>query len=224
MENKPMAVSYSALSDFQQCPRKFHSTRILKKFPFVETEATRFGKRVHSNLENYIKAGTPMDEDISHLQQVGEAIRKKAGRIYTEVRLASDWNLNSTGYFDPDVWMRAQADVLIVNNEEGELIDWKTGSDKYPDTFQLDIAASLAFARFPSLQTVIGKLVFLKGGSITQERYYREDVQGMWSEIQRRGAAIEQARALNQWPEKQGPLCPWCPDTECQFWRPQPEK
>lgn len=223
-ELKPMPLSYTAIKDFEQCPRKFHGARILKKFRFVETEATIFGKRVHKAFEDYIKSGRRMDEDIRHMEVIAEVVRKKEGRVYTETKLALNFQGEATGYFDADVWMRGQADALVLNGDHGLVYDWKTGGNKYPDEYQLEMMAIMVFAKYPQLKRIDAYLPFVVHGTLEHQVYYSDDLPGMIQNLRSRAGKVEQARALNQWPETPSPLCPWCPDTECPNWRPAPQR
>jgi hypothetical protein len=44
---KKPAWSHSSLKDFEGCARRYHEVKVLKKYPFQETEATRYGNQVH---------------------------------------------------------------------------------------------------------------------------------------------------------------------------------
>jgi RecB family exonuclease len=37
------------------------------------------------------------------------------------------------GFYDKNRWVRGIADLLIINGEDAAVIDYKTGSEKYPD-------------------------------------------------------------------------------------------
>lgn len=56
---KPIAWSHTALKDYEGCPRRYHEVRVLKKYPFQETEATRYGNDLHKAIELYIQNQTP---------------------------------------------------------------------------------------------------------------------------------------------------------------------
>ena len=55
-----MAYSYSAIKAFKNCQRQYYETRILKNWPFPETEAIMYGKDVHKALEDYIGENKPL--------------------------------------------------------------------------------------------------------------------------------------------------------------------
>ena len=49
--------SYSALSDFESCPKKYWELRVKKRYPREDTEATIWGKEVHTAMEYRVKEG-----------------------------------------------------------------------------------------------------------------------------------------------------------------------
>jgi len=57
---KVVSWSHSALKDYEGCPKRYQEIKVLKNFPFTETEATRYGNEVHKALELYIRDNTPV--------------------------------------------------------------------------------------------------------------------------------------------------------------------
>ena len=56
MTDKLMPLSYSRLSTFETCPRKFEYLYVLKSVKDEGSTATDYGTRVHEALENYGRA------------------------------------------------------------------------------------------------------------------------------------------------------------------------
>ena len=52
--------SFSKAKAFEQCPKQFYHEKILREYPFVETEAIRYGNAFHTAAEEYIRDGTPL--------------------------------------------------------------------------------------------------------------------------------------------------------------------
>ena len=46
--------SFSKIKAFEQCPKQFYHEKILKEYPFVETEAIRYGSAFHKAAEDFI--------------------------------------------------------------------------------------------------------------------------------------------------------------------------
>ena len=102
---KKPAWSHSSLKDFEGCQRRYHEVKVLKKYPFQETEATRYGNQVHKAIEDYIGEGKPIPAEYSQFQPVVDAMIKKNGRKLAEYEMALTVDLKPTGWKDKDVWV-----------------------------------------------------------------------------------------------------------------------
>jgi hypothetical protein len=71
---KKPAWSHSSLKDFEGCARRYHEVKVLKKYPFQETEATRYGNQVHESLELYIRDGKPIPPEHAQFKDVADAM------------------------------------------------------------------------------------------------------------------------------------------------------
>ena len=52
--------SYSALKQYENCPRQYNEIRVLKNYVVKENEAMRYGTEVHKALEDYVAEGKPL--------------------------------------------------------------------------------------------------------------------------------------------------------------------
>ena len=77
---KKPAWSHSSLKDFEGCQRRYHEVKVLKKYPFQETEATRYGNQVHEALELYVRDGKPIPPEFAQFKETVDALIKKPGR------------------------------------------------------------------------------------------------------------------------------------------------
>jgi RecB family exonuclease len=216
---KPFTWSYSALKEFEQCPRKYHAARVLKLYPFEESDASRYGNEVHKAIELYILKGTPMGEH-AQFQPVVDALLAKSGTARPELRLGLTRSLQPCGFFDKDVWFRAVIDVAVVDEASatGRVVDWKTGSAKYPDLDQLDLMALTLFAHYPELETVHAALLFIVHNAMRKCTVSRTDARKLWATYRERVARIEACMASGVWNPKQNGLCKsYCPHTPCEF-------
>jgi len=69
--------SYSSLSLFQQCPRKYYRLRVAKDIKEGETEALIYGKEVHKAAEDYVKDGTPIPEKFKFIKPYVDPLTSK---------------------------------------------------------------------------------------------------------------------------------------------------
>jgi hypothetical protein len=93
---KKPAWSHSALKDFEGCQRRYQEIKVLKNYPFTETEATRYGNQVHEALELYIRDGKPIPPEYAQFQAVVDAMLKKDGRKLAEYEMALTVDLQPT--------------------------------------------------------------------------------------------------------------------------------
>ena len=81
-------------------------------------------------------------------------------------------------------WVRGIADLVIVDGDQAYIIDYKTGSNKYPDTKQLKLMSLMAFVCFPEVNTIKAGLLYCMKNSFVQESYTREDIHKSWKSFE----------------------------------------
>jgi hypothetical protein len=211
--------SHSALKDYEGCARRYHEVKVLKKYPFQETEATRYGVEVHKALENFIKDGTPLQPPYAQFQAVVEALIQKPGRKLAEYEMALTKQLQPCAWKAEDAWVRGIADILIVNDDNltATVADWKTGNDKYPDQDQLVLMSLMVFAHFPHIRKVNSALLFIVKGTMVKMQMLREDAQAAWWKYRERTARLEASYANDVWNPTPTPLCRYCVVSGCEL-------
>jgi hypothetical protein len=214
-------LSYSGLKDYEGCPRRYHEVKVLKQYPNPQTEATRWGGLVHEAAEFYVRDGTPIPIEFPGIDMV-EAIAKLKGEKHCELEMAVNDKLEPVDFNDPTAILRGIADVVVINGEKCRVLDYKTGSAKYPDVAQLELMALMVFAKFPEVQVSHGALLFLAHNQMTQKITKREDSKELWSKWFGKLARVEASHETNVWNAKSSGLCPWCPVTNCEHWKPKP--
>lgn len=209
--------SHSALKEYESCPRKYYETTVLKKYKFQETEQTRYGKELHKAAERYVKGG-PLSAQFKFMQPTLDALKAKPGTKHTELKLALDTDLAPCDWFDKErVWVRGIIDLLILDGDTAWVVDYKTGSNKYPDKDQLELMALLTFAHYPEVKKVKAALLFVVKESMYPHKVVSEDAASIWWDYRERVAKIAAAHENNVWNPQQSALCPWCPVKTCEF-------
>jgi hypothetical protein len=211
--------SHSALKDYEGCARRYHEVKVLKKYPFTDTTATIYGKEMHKSIEDFIKDGTPLLPQFSFIQPVIDAAMSKPGRKYAEYEMALTKDLRPCNFDSPDRWVRGIADLVIVNDDNltAHVMDWKTGSNKYPDKDQLRLMSLMVFAYFPHIRKVKSALLFLLKDSMVPHSMAREEAEAEWWVYRERTAKLEASYANNVWNPTRTPLCGWCPVKDCAY-------
>jgi hypothetical protein len=215
---KTVTWSHSSLKDYEGCPRRYHEVKVLKNYPFKDTDATIYGKELHTAAELYIKEDTPLPPQFAFLQGTLDALKAKPGRKLCEHQMGVTKDLKPCKFMDKEVWVRGIADLLIIDDENltAKVVDYKSGNNKYPDREQLKLMALMVFAHFPHIRRVSGALLFVVKEDIAKASFMVGEAEEYWWDYRERVARIEQAHETGVWNPKPTPLCGWCPVTTCE--------
>lgn len=214
-----LAHSYSAIKDFEGCPRRYHEVRILKKFKSKDTEATLYGTAVHKAFEDFITDGVALPAAFETYRHFVEPLAKADADIHCELKLGITADFKPCGFFDKDVWFRGLPDYLAISRsgKTARVADYKTGkSSRYADTAQLELMAAMVFIHYPSVERIKGALLFVVVGDIIKAEYTRAQLPEILSKWAGRASAIEGALDVGVWNPRSSALCKFCPVASCE--------
>ena len=211
--------SHSSLKDFEGCPRRYHEVKVLKNYPFTETEATIYGNKVHEALELYIREGKEIPPEYAQFKDVADAMLGKPGRKLAEHEMALTVDLEPCHWKSPNAWVRGIADILIVDDDNltAWVGDWKTGNNKYPDRDQLVLMSLMVFEHFPHIRKVNSALLFIVKNDMVKMSMTRDQKDDYWWRYRERTARLEACFINDVWNPTPTPLCGWCPVKTCEF-------
>ena len=217
-ETKTVTWSHSALKNYEGCPRRYHEEKVLKNYKFTDTQATLYGKELHEAAEFYIKDDTPLPPQFSFIKETLDALKAKKGRKLCEHEMGVTKDLRPCGFNDPEMWVRGIADLLIIDDDNltARVVDYKSGSNKYPDRDQLKLMALMVFTHFPHIRRVSGALLFVVKNDLVKASYMVGEAEEYWAEFRGRATRIEQAHETGVWNPKPTPLCGWCSVKTCE--------
>ena len=213
--------SFSSLKEYINCPKKYQEVRILKNYSFIDTPQTIYGKEVHEALELYVRDGVPLAKNYMRFKKMVDSLIAIPGIKYPELKMALTKKMEQCDFNDEKRWVRGIADLVIVDNEEAYIIDYKTGSNKYPDTKQLRLMALMCFVIFPEVNKIKAGLLFCMKNSFVQESYTREDIHKSWKKFQTPLDRLTMSYEKDEWMPNPTPLCGWCPVETCEHHRPR---
>jgi len=213
--------SYSSLKQYQNCPRQYHEIRVLKNYTVKENEAMMYGKEVHEALELYVKEGKELAKNYQRFKPFVDPLIKIKGDKYPEHKMALTYNKEPCDFDSDTRWVRGIADLLIVDGTHAFVVDYKTGSKKYPDPKQLRLMSLMVFTLFPDVQKVKGALFFIMHNSIIEETYFRKDMDKSWAMFNQTLKRLEMSYDNNTWQANPTPLCGWCSVESCEHWKPR---
>ena len=208
--------SFSSLKDFINCPKQYQEIKVLKRFHKFPTEQMRYGTEVHKACEDYVGEGVPLAENYKRFQPVLDSLVAIPGTKYPEYRMALDKDRQVSAY-GKGYWVRGIVDLLIVDGDHAFLVDYKTGSNRYPDPKQLKLMALMTFAHFPEVNKVKAGLLFVMHESFMDEEYTRDQIPKLWSYFENDLERLSLSYENDTWQANPTPLCGWCPVRTCEF-------
>ena len=212
--------SYSGIKAFETCGRQYNEVKILKLYPREDTEATLYGTQLHEQAELYIRDNRPLDTSFKFLQPTMDALSAMPGRKFPELEMALTEALEPCDFKAENYWVRGIADLVIVNDENltARVFDYKSGSDRYPDTDQLMLMSLMIFKHFPHVRSVTGGLLFVLKNSSHKYKVQRDQEAMLWWRWRERVAKLDAAMYHNNWQTKSSGLCKkYCPCTGREF-------
>ena len=209
--------SYSGLKDYVNCPRQYYEVKVAKNFVKRPTEQMLYGTAVHNALENYVKKGEALQKNYERYQHMLDALLEIDGERLPEYRMALNADLKPCTFGAAEYWVRGIVDLLIVDGDTAHIVDYKTGSAKYPDVKQLKLMSLMTYAHFPQVDRIKAGLLFVAHNTFIDEEYSRDESEHLWKDFLPDLERLKLSHEQDKWPENPTPLCGWCPVNTCQF-------
>ena len=219
MSTQPIVWSFSSLKTFQQCPRKYYHTKILKDVREPDTVATLYGKSAHTVAEEYIRDGVPVPPQFEYMKAMLDQLNAIPGEKLCEVMLGLTKDLEPCEFHADDVWWHGIADLVVLDEENGiaHSVDYKTSkSARYADVKQLDLVAAAIFAKYPKIKTIKSALLFVVSKEFVKAKHHAEMKEKYLEKPALDVARIEAARENGVWNPISGPLCKFCSIKTCE--------
>jgi hypothetical protein len=212
--------SFSSLKTFQQCPKKYYHTKIAKDVVEPDTQATMYGKSVHTAAEEYIRDGTPLPKPYEYIKPYLDRLKGIPGEKYCELKLGLTEDLKTCDFHAPDVWWHGIADLVVID-EEHELahsVDYKTSKNaRYADIAQLQYVAAGIFAKFPRIKKVRSALLFVVSEEFVRADQHADQINRYMEKPKQDLARIKAALDNGVWNPISGPLCKFCSVKQCDY-------
>jgi len=209
--------SYSSLSLYQQCPKKYYHLKVAKDIKEPLGEAIVFGNTIHKIAEEYVGKGVPIPEKYKEIEPALESIRNMEGEKLCENKLGLTADLEPCGFFDKKVWWRGIADIIILQGDRALTIDYKTGKkSQYADLKQLEVLSLAIFKHFPQVKKVKAGLLFLYAEDFVKADYLSDNQEEAWGPWISDVGQLQTSVEHNVWNAKPNFTCRgWCPVTSC---------
>lgn len=209
---KKPAWSYSSLTAFEQCPKRYFHTRVAKDVPDPPGEAAQWGTEVHKQLELRVKDDKQLPAALQYLEpMMSKILSTPHDSIAPEKQYCFNADFTPVAWFSKEAWCRSVIDLDIRKGDRALILDYKTGKRKL-DSDQLRLFAAVAMTADETLNRVTTGFLWLKDNKIDKETYTRSDVPSIWQDFLARVARLEAAFSNNKWVPKPSGLCKgWCP-------------
>ena len=216
---QPIKWSFSSLKQYINCPNQYYEVKVLKKYETKPTHQMLYGLDVHSALENYAKDGKDLPHNYKRFAAMVDPLLEIDGERYPEHRMALTEAGEPCTWAAKDYWVRGIVDLMIVSGDTAFIVDYKTGSDKYPDVKQLRLMALMTFAHFPQVQSVKAGLMFVLHNNFIAEEYTRDQQEKLWDSFKGDIERLKMSYETDMWQKNPTPLCGWCPVNTCEHYR-----
>ena len=208
--------SYSALSMFENCPRKYWAVKV-KKLVSDANQYNIAGDDDHKAFEHYMGKGIALPPALAKYLPLLDKIKNAPGELHVEKLLCLNLNFHPCGYRDwNQAWVRGAGDVFKVDGTTLRYFDWKRGKFR-PSDEQIELTSLLAFAHFPEVERVVGGLVFYNAGKVHPHIVHKSEASLLWNGWLARVRELENAVKTDTFPPTPNPLCGWCPYKACQY-------
>ena len=234
-----ISLSWSRLSDYRQCPRKFYLKFLEKAFPPDGEKSIHLikGEELHKQLEEYVLAQNghgPMPIGFSPpVKQTLPLVDKFFSGGYTvhpeaQVSAGRDWK--PLEWFDKKTMYRAIWDLIALKPQTVFIGDYKSGKVyDYTHKFgQLDLSGVMALERWSDASEVHCAYIYIEHKITQRIRIVRDkdQVQGpqdkLHSDVKTHfESEFERVQEEKEWKPTPNEFCKWCPATksQCQFSR-----
>jgi hypothetical protein len=203
---KKFAWSYSALSAFETCPRKYWHERIGRTVKEKKSSVADYGTMAHRKFELRLLKGQKLPLDLKHHEPTLAKLANASGEGMPEQKLAINDRFQPTGFFDDDVWCRAIIDYAKHNGRHILIVDHKFGKMK-SNFDQLDLMAAMIVCHIEEIETVTGAFYWAKEKKIAPKKYVREDMPEVWASFLPRVQAMQDAITNEDFPARPSGLC-----------------
>lgn len=233
-----IALSWSRLNTYKQCPRKFHLQFISKSFKEEEKSIHLIkGEQLHKQLEDYVTAkngaGTmPLgfSPEVRETLPYVDKLYKMYDAVYPEAQVATTQNWKPAEWFGKDAAWRAIWDVIGLSQAACYIGDYKSGKIyPYGEGYgQLHLSACIALNRFQDVPEVHAAYIYIEHKKITPIKVVREpgqvDAEGKpiphLAQVQEHfDQQFEEVQMEKNWDPVPNEFCKWCPATkmQCKF-------
>lgn len=226
-----IALSWSRLSDYNQCPLKFKMKYIEKDSMFKEDESASphlvRGSNVHKALENYVvqkQSDGQIPVKVSSLPEV-ENTKPFVDRflnhyqvVIPETQIAIDKNWQRVEWFSKDAYYRVIMDLIAIRPEDVVIVDYKTGKMRDYDggptgKGQLHLSGAVSLHLWPEIPKVTTTYAYVDHRQTINKTFTQDDKDELRAHFDRE---YDKVNSDKEFKPTVNEFCKWCPMTRKQ--------
>ena len=173
------AWSYSALADYEECPRRYYLTKA-EKLLQPKGPALSKGIEIHEAAELFLKnKHVVVPEQLMQFEKEMQNLSTKPVTVEEVIVLDRHWKPIQTtdpdgGWFHRDAWLRGRLDVRYGSF----VVDFKTGRNYPKYREQCELYATMVYQVDPKLEDDVEvELWFTKSGDVITHSFTKADQQ-----------------------------------------------
>tara|TARA_R110000737_G_scaffold70790_2_gene99234 strand:+ start:2726 stop:3400 length:675 start_codon:yes stop_codon:yes gene_type:complete len=204
--------SYSRLSVFEQCPKRYYYSSI-EKIPTPQHPAATRGTDIHNEAELYIRGEGPMTRGLALFEEGFEQLKEgyEEGTVFVEEDWAFDIDWQPANWNEDKTWCRYKIDAYIKRPDRTVVIDFKTGryaGNESTHEQQCALYASATYNRDPDVEVIQAELWYLDHGRIARHSYTVDELKERQEVFHNRALKLTEA---TEYPAKASVQnCKWC--------------
>lgn len=217
MKKPKFAWSFSVLSLFQTCRKKYWHLKVQKDFRDADSDAAQEGKEIHDAMFKRVIKGKALPTPLRPFEKWAARFANAKGKKHGEMKLCLNINFEPVAWFADDAWVRAIIDLLILKDKTAILVDWKTGKVR-EDFAQLRLSAAILSRYHPEVEEFVLVFVWLNAGKVSTYVMKADEIKNVWTEMLPEVVKINDAYKTTEFPAEPSGLCGWCPVNSCPHW------
>ena len=226
-----IALSWSRISDYRQCPHKFNMKYLRKEpnFQLKDDEKSPQlvrGGNVHKGLDTYVikklkyeEPTVTMPEILRTAPLIDQIIHNYS--VKSEQQIAINDQFQVVSWYAKDAWFRVIYDLIGLGNDL-LLVDWKTGkfaeyAGSMEELGQLHMAAVVGMTMYPDYEDCSSVYVYVDHRKTVPCTFKRsEDYEYMRDQLIREHEWINKDQTFIP---RKNQYCRWCDSTfeQCKF-------
>lgn len=212
------AWSFSALTNYENCPKKYYHLSVLKNVKEPPSEHLTHGHHVHSSFERRLRDKQPLPLGMRQYEPLMNTLANLPGDLHVEQKLAITADFAPCEWFAKNAWARCMVDFLNIQGTKALIVDWKTGKRKDDDD-QLSLMAATIFCQLAEIDEVHASYFWMQepeGSRFDTIVLKRTDTPGIFSQFMPRVKRYQHAHRTTEFPARPGGLCRnYCPVKSC---------